>query len=103
MIEQTATRDPKHLSELMVPDILKVKPSGKGSGKNYILIETLAANPGHVTMGPERELKQLHEYAEAMGITNLVYTGPTEETKWAQIESVVVKKSKNIIKKGVKK
>lgn len=99
MIEQTANRDPKHLSELLVPDILKVRPTGKGNGKNYILIETLAANPGATTMGPERELKQLHEFAEALGITNLVYTGPTEDQNFAMIESVELKKSK----KGVKK
>lgn len=103
MIEQTANRDPKHLSELLVPDILKIRPTGKGNGKNYILIESLAANPGSTTMGPERELKQLHEFAKAMGITNLVYTGPTDEQNFAMIESVEQKTFKNVIKKGVKK
>ena len=85
MNERSANREPKHLSELMVPDVLF---SGRRGNKNLILMETMSARPGSTTYGPERELKQLYDFATCMGIDNLVYSGPHDDVIYATIESI---------------
>lgn len=93
-----ATREPKELSDLVVPFILKAAPAGRRSGKNIQFVETMANNVGAATFGGDRELKMLEELAINIGITNLVFT-PGKNGEQAMLESVAPKTTKKKVQK----
>ena len=81
-------RDPQHLSELTVEDILNMEPSGNRGGKNWVMIQVIASKPGAVMVGKdERNLKIAEELAHEMGYEQIKFFGPDEDYPTARLEN----------------